>query len=151
MPWGREREGETEVALTRHMTPEGSADDGKRLARYERAGRSWAGRLFCFLIRRGSGGGNGSDRVRPAVDGFMLEAIFSSSWLQDVFRCPKTAQDAPKTPPRRPKRPPGGPQEAPGVGKWRENGGKTEPSWHQNGVQLRLSSKSEKLKNNLAR
>ena len=24
--WGRVREGETEVALTRHMTPEGSAD-----------------------------------------------------------------------------------------------------------------------------
>ena len=26
VPWGRVREGETEVALTRHMTPEGSAD-----------------------------------------------------------------------------------------------------------------------------
>ena len=64
---------------------------------------------------------------------------------------PKSAPGRPKTPPRRPKRPPGGPQEAPGVRKWRENGGKTEPSWHQNGVQLRLSSKSEKPKNNLAR
>ena len=28
-----------DIALTRQMTPEGSADDGKRLARYERAGR----------------------------------------------------------------------------------------------------------------
>ena len=64
--------------LTRQMTPEGSADDGKRFARYEHAGRCWAGRLYCLLIRRGSGGGNGSDCVGRGVGGFMLEGFFSS-------------------------------------------------------------------------
>ena len=67
---------------------------------------------------------------------------------------PRRTQDGPRRPqdgPKKAQEAPRGPQEAPGVGKWRENGGKTEPSWHQNGVQLRLSSKSEKPKNNLAR
>ena len=74
-----------------------------------------------------------------------------SKTRQDVPRCAKMRPRGPQVGPRRLQDAQRSPQEAPGVGKWRENGGKMEPSWHQNGAQVRLSSKSQKPKNNLAR
>ena len=66
-------------------------------------------------------------------------------------KTPLDAPRRPKTPPRRPQDGPRRLQEAPRRPQGSENGGKMEPSWHQNGVQHRLGSKSGKPKNNLAR